>query len=136
MEMAKAEAQAMAQNLRSQIANPGELEKAAKAANAKLETTGEFSRADFLPNVGNQNEFFAAAFSLAPGTVSGPVATDQAVYIIRVDSHNPINQELFNQEAGKLEQELIQKKQNEAIQNWYQSLQNNANIRDYRVAGM
>jgi parvulin-like peptidyl-prolyl isomerase len=135
-EMAKAEARAMAQNLRSQITNPGDLEKAAKAANAKLETTGEFSRADFVPNVGNQNEFFAAAFGMAPGTVSGPVATDQAVYIIRVDSHNPINQELFNQEAGKLEQELMQKKQNEAIQNWYQSLQNNANIRDYRVAGM
>ncbi len=136
MERARAEAQAMAQTLRSQIADPRDMEKMAKAANAKLETTGEFSRADFVPNVGNQNEFFAAAFGMAPGTVSGPVATDQAVYIIRVDSHNPINQELFNQEAGKLEQELVQKKQNEAIQNWYQSLQKNAQIRDYRVAGM
>jgi len=136
MERAKAEAKAMAQSLRSQIAGPGDLEKAAKTANAKLETTAEFSRNDFVPNVGNQNEFFAAAFAMAPGTVSGPVATDQAVYIIRVDSHNPINQDQFNQEAGKLEQELMQKKQNEAIQNWYQILQKNAKIRDYRVAGM
>jgi peptidyl-prolyl cis-trans isomerase D len=136
MERAKAEARSLAQNLRSQIADPRDMEKAAKAGNIKLETTGEFSRTDFVPNVGSQNEFFAAAFGMAPGTVSGPVTTDQAVYIIRVDSHNPINQELFNQEAGKLEQELMQKKQNEAIQNWFQSLQKISKIRDYRVAGM
>ncbi len=136
MERATAEAMTMAQKLRSQITDPKDMEKAAQIANAKLETTGEFSRADFVPNVGNKNEFFGAAFGLGPGTVSGPVATDQAVYIIRVDSHNPINQELFSQEAGKLEQELMQRKQNEAIKNWYESLQKNAVIKDYRVAGM
>lgn len=136
LERAKAEAGAMAQNIRSQISKPADMDRVAKTANTKLETTGEFSRSDFVPNVGNQNEFFAASFGIAPGTVSGPVVTDQAVYIIRVDSHNPISQELFNQEAAKLEQQLMQRKQNEALQNWYQGLQQDALIKDYRVAGM
>jgi hypothetical protein len=50
--------------------------------------------------------------------------------------HPPVNQVLFAGVAAKLEQELYQAKQNQAVQGWYQNLQNSAKIRDYRVAGM
>jgi peptidyl-prolyl cis-trans isomerase D len=135
-ERARTEALALAQNLRSRIAGPADLEKMAREAKVSLETTPFFSRVEYLPGIGSRNEFFAASFGLAPGAVSGPVATEQAVYLLRVDSHQAVGQELFEREAARLEQELYQAKQNEAVQGWYQSLQNSAKIRDYRVAGM
>ena len=133
---AKTEAMAMAQSLRTRMAGPVDLEKVAKEAKVPLETTQFFSRSEYLPNIGSRNEFFATTFGMETGAVSGPVATEQAVYLIRVDGHQPVNQELFEREAAKLEQELYQAKQNQAVQGWYQNLQNSAKIRDYRVAGM
>lgn len=132
---AKEKASQRAAEIRALIDQQGSLEAGARAAGVPVDTAS-FTREDFVPKVGTKNEFFAQAFALTPGLVSQPVATDQGVYILRVDRRDPPDQNLYNQEAPKLHDELMQKKQNEAIQRWFETVQKKARIRDYRLGSM
>lgn len=134
-ERAKEQAGKKAAELRALVDQAGGLEAAAKAAGIPLDTAS-FSREDFVPRVGTKNEFFAQAFSLPVGAVSQPVVTDQGAYVMRVDRRQPADQALFAQAAPKLHEELMSKKQNEAIQRWFETVQRKAKIRDYRLGGM
>jgi peptidyl-prolyl cis-trans isomerase D len=134
-EKAMAQARKRAEELRAMVDQVGSLEAAAKAAGIPVDTA-DFTREDFVPKVGTKNEFFAQAFSLPVGLVSRPVATDQGVYIIRVDQKQPADQNLYAQMAPKLHDELMQKKQTETIQRWFEAVQSKAKIRDYRMGGM
>jgi len=134
-EKAREKARQRAAEIRALIDQQGSLEAGAKAAGLPVDTA-TFTRQDFVPKVGTRNEFFAQAFVLPPGQVSQPVATDQGVYILRVERRDPPDQNLYAQQAPKLHDELMQKKQNEAIQRWFEGLQKRAKIRDYRLANM
>lgn len=129
------QAKKRAEELRALVDQTGSLEAAAKAAGLALDTAS-FTREDFVPKVGTRNEFVALAFSLPVGTVSRPVATDQAAYIMRVDGRQTADQTAFAQQAPKLHDELMQKKQTEAIQRWFETVQRKSKIRDYRLGSM
>ncbi len=132
---AMAQARKRAEELRALVDQAGGLEAAAKSAGLAVDTAN-FTREDYVAKVGTKNEFFAQAFSLPVGTVSRPVATDQGVYIIRVDRRQPADQDQYAREAPKLHDELMQKKQTEAIQGWFETIQRQAKIRDYRMGGI
>jgi len=134
-ERAMAQAKKRAEELRSLVDQKGGLEGAAKAAGIPVDTAS-FTREDFVPKAGTKNEFVAEAFVLPLGAVSRPVATDQGVYIMRVDRRQPPDQALFAQMAPKLHDELMQKKQTESIQRWFETVQREAKVRDYRLGGM
>jgi len=134
-ERAKEQAGKKAAELRALVDQAGSLEAAGRQAGIPLDTAS-FSREDFVPKVGTKNEFFAQAFALPVGAVSQPVVTDQGAYVMRVDRRQPADQALFVQAAPKLHEELMSKKQNEAIQRWFETVQKKAKIRDYRLGGM
>lgn len=134
-ERALAQAKKRAEELRAMVDQAGGLEAAAKAAGLPLDTAN-FTREDYVAKVGTKNEFFSQAFSLPVGTVSRPVATDQGVYIMKVDRRQAADQNQYAREAPKLHDELMQKKQTEAIQGWFETVQRKATIRDYRMGGM
>lgn len=134
-EKAMSQARKRAEELRALVDQAGSLEAAAKASGLPLDTAN-FTRQDYVAKVGTRNEFFAQAFSLPVGVVSRPVATDQGVYIMRVDRRQPADQNLYTQMAPKLHDELMQKKQTEAIQRWFETVQRKAKISDYRMGGI
>ncbi len=124
-----------AQEIRSLVDQTGSLEGAARQAGLPVDTAN-FTRQDYVPKVGTKNEFFAQAFSLPLGAVSPPIATDQGVYIMRVEARKPADQNQFAQEAPRLHDELMQKKQTEAIQRWFENVQRQAKVRDFRLGGV
>jgi peptidyl-prolyl cis-trans isomerase D len=65
----------------------GDLEKAAKAMNLKVETTADgFSRADTVPGFGSAN-YAAQAFSSPDGTIVGPLLLPDATVVAKVVEH-------------------------------------------------
>jgi len=132
---AKAEAVKRAAEIRGWAETAGNMEVAARQAKLPVDTAS-FNRLDFVPKVGQKNEFFAQAFALPEGAISQPVATEQGVYLLRVDKHYPANLALLGQEGPKIGQELLQQKQNDVVRQWFETVQRQAKVRDYRVEGM
>jgi peptidyl-prolyl cis-trans isomerase D len=134
-ETAKRKAGAAAASLGAEIAAGKTLEQAARDNKLPVDTTGAISRASFVPKVGNQNEFFGAAFSLPEGAVSKPVVTDQGAYILKVLQKMPADPALLARDRQTITQQLYQQKQQQTIQQWFADIERQAKIKDYR-AGM
>ncbi len=73
-----------AKQLATQAASSS-LEQAAQAEKLTAVKSPPFTRTSFVPDLGQMNEAIGAAFTLAPGTVSAPIKTSTAVYVLRVD---------------------------------------------------
>lgn len=134
-EAAKQKARELAGTVSAAIAAGKTLDQAARDNGLAVDTTGAFSRNGFLPRVGSQNEFFGAAFGLAEGAISGPVATDQGVYILQVVQKLPADPAQFARERDGIMQQLYQQKQQQTIQQWFADIERRSKIKDYR-AGM
>jgi len=135
-ERAMAKAKDLAQQIRSAIEAGQTMQQAAAAAGARFDTTALITRNDMVPGVGARNEFTGAAFSQAAGVLGSPVATDYGVYLIKVDKHIVPDQALLSQQGPQISQQLMQTKQRQAMQQWYNYFQSGLKIRDYRVSGM
>ena len=135
-ERAMDQAKALAQQIKSAIEAGQTMPQAAAAAGARFDTTGLVTRNDMVPGVGTRNEFTGEAFRLAPGSLGGPVSTEYGVYLIRVEKHIVPDQTLFSQQAVQISQQLLQTKQRQAMQQWYNYYQSGLKIRDYRASGM
>ncbi|MDO9027217.1 MAG: peptidylprolyl isomerase [bacterium] len=135
-ERAMDQAKAQAQQIKSAIESGQTMQQAAAGAGARFDTTALVSRNDMIPGVGTRNEFTGEAFRLAPGSLSGPVSTEYGVYLIRVEKHLTPDQALLSQQAAQISQQLLQTKQRQAMQQWYNYFQSGLKVRDYRVSGM
>lgn len=129
-------AKALALQIRSAIESGQTMQQAAAAAGARFDTTALITRNQMVPGVGIRNEFYGAAFSLAPGVISQPVSTEYGVYLIRVEKHIMPDQALLGQQAAQISQQLLQTKQRQAMQQWYNYFQSGVKVRDYRVSRM
>ncbi|MDP2807694.1 MAG: peptidylprolyl isomerase, partial [bacterium] len=135
-ERAMDQAKALAQQIKSAIESGQTMQQAAAASGARFDTTALVTRDDMVPGAGTRNEFFGAAFSQPLGIVGSPVATEYGVYLIRVEKHIMPDQALLGQQAPQISQQLLQTKQRQAMQEWYNYYQSGLKVRDYRVSGM
>lgn len=132
-EAAKRQAGELAAKVSAAVAAGKALDEAARDNGLAVDTTGAISRSSFLPKVGSQNEFFGAAFSLAEGAISRPVATDQGVYILQVVQKLPADPAQFAREHDGIMQQLYQQKQQQTIQQWFADIERQSKIKDYRA---
>jgi peptidyl-prolyl cis-trans isomerase D len=135
-ERAMEKAKGLALQIKSAVESGQSMQQAAAAAGARYDTTTLITRQDMVPGVGTRNEFFGEAFNLAPNILSNPVATDYGVYLIRVEKHIMPDQSLLSQQAPQIAQQLLQTKQRQAMQQWYNYFQGGLKVRDYRVSRM
>ncbi|MBI5806502.1 peptidylprolyl isomerase [candidate division TA06 bacterium] len=135
-ERAMDQAKALAQQIKSSIDAGQTMPQAAAAAGARFDTTALITRDDMVPGVGSRNEFSGAAFNQPLGIVGIPVATEYGVYLIRVEKHIMPDQALLSQQAPQISQQLLQTKQRQAMQQWYNYFQSGLKIKDYRVSGI
>jgi hypothetical protein len=84
---AKAIAREKAAALVASIGGTADLAKAAKAAGIEVKTTELLPRESPLPEIGTAPQVDAAAFSLPAGAIGGPIDTDNAVVVVKVDEH-------------------------------------------------
>ena len=108
------------------------LEQAAREQGVEVTKSQLFNRISFVPGMGQGNEAIGAAFALAAGAVGAPVATDDAMFVIRVDRR--INADREKWEAQKQVQRnlLTRSLREERVRAYLEDLRAAAEIEDNR----
>ena len=106
----------------------------AAAAEQKLEVTrtGIFNRIDFVPGMGQANQAIGAAFALSAGAVSAPVATEDAVFVLRVDRRVNASREKWEAQKQVQRNLLTRSLQEERVRSYIEDLRASAEIEDHR----
>lgn len=113
-------------------AKSGSLEAAAQSRNLQVEKTQRFTRASPVPGLGQLTQAVGAAFGLPVGQVSGPVKTEDGVFVLRVDERTQASRQAFEaQKATQREQQLAQLR-NTRMQQFLIDLRSAAKIVDRR----
>ncbi len=105
---------------------------AASLAAVTLENTEMFSRRDYVPGIGQMNEFVGTAFGLSEGGISGLVETSRGFYFLEVVAREEADMESFAGQKETLKIDLLRQKQNQAYTDWFESIRAGADIKDYR----
>ena len=94
-------------------------------------TTDSVSRMQFVPQVGYNNTVVAAAFALADGKVSDPIAASGAIFVVKPLWHRRIDSVPANSlEISGLRQKLEQQASEKTYFDWYLNVKSKADIVD------
>ena len=109
VELAKARADDLAKR-----AKAGEnFNVAAKAVGFEVKTSEPVSRTGSIPDVGSAKQF-GSAFALQVGQVGDAIALGQNWTVYRVAQHDPVNQDDFAKQKAKVEEQVLQRKRQNA----------------------
>lgn len=108
------------------------LEAAALEKKLEVNRTGLFNRIDFVPGIGQGNEAVGAAFALAVGAVGAPVATEDAVFVIRVDRRINASREKWEAQKQVQRNLLTRSLREERVRTYLEDLRGSAKIEDHR----
>jgi peptidyl-prolyl cis-trans isomerase D len=107
-EMARQKAAAVAASLK----NAPDFAKAAKAAGVEVKTTELLPRESPWPEIGVSPQIDEVAFGAATAVVSDPVATENAVVVLRVAEHRSPTDSEFATQKAQLQDELLRDRRN------------------------
>jgi peptidyl-prolyl cis-trans isomerase D len=108
------------------------LESAAQERDLTVNRTNLFSRSTFVPGLGRLTRAVGAAFSLPVGEVSTPIATDDGVYVIRVDRRVEASREAFEVQKATQRSNALAILQQTRVRDFMEGLREEADIRDRR----
>ncbi len=128
VEAVRPRAQALAQE-----AAKSSLDAAAKAAGLTVEKTEPITRGSFAGSLGRLNPAVGAAFTLPVGVVSQPVATDEAVFVVRVDRRSEASKAEFDKVKGERRQAALTALRDQRVRAFYDGLRKNADVEDNRA---
>ncbi len=108
------------------------LEQAAQEHGATVEKTGMFTRVGLVPGLGRLNEAVGAAFGLPVGATSGPVKTEDGVFVIRVDARVNADRAAWEAQKDQQRQQLLLRLRRQRIQDFVTALRKEADVDDRR----
>jgi peptidyl-prolyl cis-trans isomerase D len=108
------------------------LETAAKEFNVTVQKAPLFNRIAFAPGLGRDNEAIGASFALPAGSVSTPVVTEDAVFVIRVDKRISAARDEWQKQLVVQRAIQMQSLQQDRIQTYLRRLRESAKIEDRR----
>jgi parvulin-like peptidyl-prolyl isomerase len=98
----------------------------------RVQRTGSFSPAGFVPTVGRDLAFVGAVSALEVGEVSKPVESVRGYYIIKLLEKTPIDSAAYRAQHASLVTQITQEKRNRFVSEWLEHLKKNADIEDNR----
>jgi len=117
----------------AQRAAASSLEAAAQSQGLTVEKSEPFTRTGFAGSLGRLNAAIGAAFSLPLATVSQPIATDDAVFIMRVDRRSEASKAEFEKVKGERRQQAIAALRDQRVRAFYDALRKGADVDDNRA---
>ena len=96
-----------ATELAAKLKSAPDFEKAAKAAGAEAKTTDLITRDQPIPDLGAAAGVTDAAFKMAQGAVSDPIATDNGTAIIKVLEKQELTADNFTQNKDTFREEVL-----------------------------
>jgi len=85
-----------------------------------------------VPGIGQANEAIGAAFGLPTGTVSEPVKSGDAVFVIKVDRRVDADRAAWQKQKAQQRTQLLQRLRQQRVQEYLADLRQNAKIDDRR----
>jgi peptidyl-prolyl cis-trans isomerase D len=101
-----------ANEVAAKLKGAADFEKAVQAAGFKAQTTEMITRDSPIPDLGMAPEVTEAAFSLAPGTVSQPIATDTGSAVIKVLEKQEVTPQEMASNKQKFRDDLLADRRN------------------------
>jgi peptidyl-prolyl cis-trans isomerase D len=101
-----------AADLAAKLKSAGDFEKAAKAAGVEAKTTDLIAQDAPIPDLGNAPAVTDAAFKLAQGAVSEPIATDNGTAVVKVLEKKEVTTEEWTTSKDKFREELLTDRRN------------------------
>lgn len=108
------------------------LETAARERDLTITKTNAFGRATFVPGLGRMNAAIGASFSLPIGAISEPIATDEGVFVIRVDRRVDASRDAFEAQKVVQRSNAIRVLQEAKVREFMTGLRESAEIKDRR----
>jgi peptidyl-prolyl cis-trans isomerase D len=122
---------AKAQALATKAASSS-LEQAAKADTLEAIKSPPFTRTSFVPELGQMTAAVGAAFALPAGTVSAPIKTDNAVFVLRVDRRVASDSAVWLKQKDTQRQTVMDTLRRERFEEFMADLRHLAKIVDNR----
>jgi peptidyl-prolyl cis-trans isomerase D len=114
-------------------ARGGDFDAAAAAAGQSVERAGPFTRSALVPGLGQFTEAVGAAFGLpGVGSVSEPIVTRDAVYVLRLEAFTPSDSTDFELMKPVFRMQIVQSLKSERVQQYVAGLRDAAKIKDDR----
>jgi hypothetical protein len=108
------------------------LEAAAREAGMPLESSPVFARVTPVLGLGRVNQAIGAAFTLPIGAVGAPVATDNAVIVMRVNRRTEASRAAFEAQKTEQRQTLVQGLREQRVRDYLANLRKTASVEDKR----
>ena len=128
----KAELMAAQQRAFADRAKATSLEAAAKERDLTVTKSNSFGRATFVPGLGRLNSAVGASFALPVGAISEPIATDDGVFVLRVDRRVEATREAFEAQKAEQRASAIRVLQDARMREFMQGIRETADISDRR----
>lgn len=97
-----------------------------------IETADSVSISKPDQKVGLDYKVLNTIFKMKAGEVSAPLKGDRGYFIVKVNWITPFNEADYLAKQNDIRKQLLMSKQQTAVQEWMQNLQNNAEIEDNR----
>jgi parvulin-like peptidyl-prolyl isomerase len=95
-------------------------------------TTGRFNSTTSIPTIGKDNAFIQTALSLNKGETSEPFRGLRGNYVIYLTEKTDFDSTTYKNQSSLIRNNLIQEKQNAALNLWLTELREKADIEDNR----
>jgi len=124
-----------AQGFRRELDAGASLEDLALRLGLATQTTGAFSRQQFVPVLGVRNAAVGLAFSVAESEVAGPVqGENNRVFFIRVDRRTEADMDAWTTQKEFQRAQVIDQLRQQRLELWIQGLRETTRIVDGRAA--
>jgi peptidyl-prolyl cis-trans isomerase D len=121
-----------AQGVAQAVARGATLEEAAQQAGVEVQKSPMFTRTMAVPGLGRTTRAIGAAFGLPVGAVSEPIATENGVYVLRVDKRTPADRAAWEAQKTVQRAGTIQQLREQRVQQFMLNLRRSASVEDYR----
>ena len=97
-----------------------------------IKQTDEFDLSGYIPGIGREANLIGTVTKLNVGEYAPPIKAAQGYYLIQLTDKSNFNEEEFARQKESIKKQLVQSKQQAIFRNWYTSLRESADIKDYR----
>lgn len=132
LEKKKETARWLAEQMAEELGAGKSLEEVAAARGLQVRGSPLFSRAEFVPGIGQANPVVGTAFGLDVDEIAGPIASDDRFYFLQVTERQEASREAFQAQKEELRARLTIQRQQAALDEWMTDLREEADIQDWR----
>lgn len=125
-------ARRVAEDMASSIKSGTTLGEVARSHGLAVDSTAYFTRADFVPGLGQANAAVGMAFGLGSNEVAGPIEANGHLYFIQLLDRKAADRAAFDKIKEDLRARLTLQRRQNALENWLADLRHQADIVDNR----